>query len=188
MQVTLIMEEITKFLTNVGLITSNGPYGHNVMACEWTYYISYTPPLIAVCIRPNKTTFENIKAISEFGVNITSVDQNVVSSVAGNNHGKDVDKISLLKELGVIFYKAQTINTLMLEGASLNAECKVVNFIDIGDHPIFIGEIQNVKQVEKEPIIYHKGKYFRLGEQVYKPEQAKLEMIDKLIKKYSRKS
>ncbi len=182
------MEEITKFVTNVGLITSNGPYGHNVMACEWTHYISYTPPLIAVCIRSTKTTFENIKASYEFGVNIASVDQNVLSSVAGNNHGRDVDKISLLKELGVVFYKAQIINTLMIKGATLNAECKVVKFIDIGDHPIFIGEIQNVKQVETEPIIYYKGKYFRLGEQIHKPQQAKLEMIDELIKKYSRKS
>ncbi len=55
-------EERTKqFVTNVGIITSNGPYGHDVMACEWTHHISYSPGLIAVCISPMDTTHENIK-------------------------------------------------------------------------------------------------------------------------------
>ena len=26
-----------KFITNVGLITSDGPFGADVMACEWTH-------------------------------------------------------------------------------------------------------------------------------------------------------
>jgi len=180
------MEEITKFVTNVGLITSNGPHGHNVMSCEWTHQLSYDPPLVMVGIRTVKTTFENIKASQEFGVNIASFDQNVVSSVAGNHHGKDVDKIGVLKELGVVFYKAKTINTLMVEGAALNAECKMVKFIDIGDHPIYIGEIQNVKQVDKEPLTYYRGRYFKIGEKIEKPDKLKLGEIDELIKKYSK--
>lgn len=179
------MAEIAGFITNVGLITSNGPYGHNVMACEWTHQLSYTPPLIAVCIRPGKATFENIRSSKEFGVNIAAFDQNIVASVAGNHHGKTVDKISVLKELGLVFYQAETINALMIEGASLNAECKLVKFIEIGDHPLFIGEIQNVKQAEKEPLIYYQGKYFRLGDRIHKPDQPKLEAIAELVKKYT---
>jgi flavin reductase (DIM6/NTAB) family NADH-FMN oxidoreductase RutF len=29
-----------QFLTNVGLITTDGPYGPNVMAAEWTMYLA----------------------------------------------------------------------------------------------------------------------------------------------------
>jgi flavin reductase (DIM6/NTAB) family NADH-FMN oxidoreductase RutF len=181
------MDEITGFITNVGLITSHGPHGHNVMTCEWTHQLSYDPPLIAVCIRPGKTTFENIQASSEFGVNIAAFDQNIVASVAGNNHGKTVDKISLLKELGVTFYNAKTINALMIAGASLNAECQLIKFIDIGDHPLFIGEVQSVKQTAKEPLIYHQGKYFRIGDRIHKPDQSKLDAIAELVKKHTRK-
>ena len=43
-----------KFVTNVGLITSDGPHGPNIMACEWTHHVSYSPGLIAVCIGPEK--------------------------------------------------------------------------------------------------------------------------------------
>ena len=42
--------EARRFITNVGLITSNGPLGHNIMACEWTHQVSYSPGLITVCI------------------------------------------------------------------------------------------------------------------------------------------
>lgn len=182
------MAEITGFVTNVGLITSNGPYGHNVMACEWTHQLSYDPPLIAVCIRPGKTTFENIQSSKEFGVNVAAFDQNIVSSIAGNSHGKTVDKISVLKELGVVFYQAETINALMIEGASLNAECKLIKFIDIGDHPLFIGEVQNIKQAAKEPLIYYQGKYFRIGDRISKPDQPKLDQIAELVEKYTRNS
>ena len=59
-----------QFLTNVGLITSDGPYGPNVMAAEWTHHISYSPGLIAVNIRGRDTTAENIKDSKEFGVNL----------------------------------------------------------------------------------------------------------------------
>ncbi|MBI2110294.1 hypothetical protein HYT51_00760, partial [Candidatus Woesearchaeota archaeon] len=36
-----------KFVTNVGLITSTGPHGDNVMSAEWTHQVSYSPGLIA---------------------------------------------------------------------------------------------------------------------------------------------
>ncbi|MGB4966380.1 MAG: flavin reductase family protein [Microgenomates group bacterium] len=180
------MKTTASFLTNVGLITSNGKWGQDVMACEWTYQLSYDPPLIAVCIRPGKATFENIQETGEFGVSLASTDQNIVSSVAGNNHGKEVDKIAILKELGVKFYEAKSINTLMVEGATLNAECKLVKLIEMGDHPIFIGEIQTFTEHESDPIIYHKGKYFKLGEQIHKPDIHKLEHITELIQKHTK--
>ena len=40
-----------QFVTNVGLITSVGPLGPNIMAAEWTHQISYSPSLIAANIR-----------------------------------------------------------------------------------------------------------------------------------------
>ena len=56
-----------QFLTNVGLITTDGPYGPNVMAAEWTHHISYTPSLIAINVRGDATA-ENIDHSKEFGV------------------------------------------------------------------------------------------------------------------------
>jgi flavin reductase (DIM6/NTAB) family NADH-FMN oxidoreductase RutF len=43
-----------KFVTIVGLITSSGSSGPNIMACEWTHHLSYKPGVIAVSLCPTK--------------------------------------------------------------------------------------------------------------------------------------
>ncbi len=178
--------ETEKFVTNVGLITSNGPYGHNVMACEWTHHISYEPFLITVCIRSHKATFINIKETKAFGVSLAASDQNWIASIAGNNSGKTVDKIKVLEELGVAFYPAGSIDVLMVKGAAMTAECRLVKLVDIGDHPLLIGEATTVSDHRKNPLIYHQGMYFTVGEKINKPDRQTLAHIDEVIRKYKR--
>ena len=50
-----------KFATTIGLITSDGLNGPNIMACEWTHHLSYDPGLVAVSIGPTKTTVETLE-------------------------------------------------------------------------------------------------------------------------------
>lgn len=172
-----------KFVTNVGLITSNGPHGHNIMAAEWTHLVSYSPGLIMVNIGYRKATLENIRKTKEFGVNIAATDQNIVSSVSGGSSGRDVDKIKSLKELGVEFYKARKIDVLMVKDAALNAEMRVVKIEDLGDHAMVLGEVVDMKTSEKEPLAYNKGKYWTLDKQIQKPSDEERENIRKIVEK-----
>ena len=181
-------ERTNQFVTNVGLITSNGPYGHNIMSAEWTHHISYEPGLIAVCIRPDDATHENIEKTNEFGVNLAASEQNVVASISGGNTGKKVDKISILKELGVKFFKAKKINALMVEGAAMNAECKLAKEMPLGDHTMFVGEVVEAYPVKgKAPLVYHAQKYWSFGQQIQKPEQVELERIKKIVEEHRKK-
>ncbi len=175
-----------KFVTNVGLITSTGPFGDNIMAAEWTHHVSYSPALIAVCLHEMDTTTQNILKTKEFGVNLAAQDQNVLSSVSGGSHGKDVDKIKVLKDLGFRFYKGKKIKAFMVEGASLNAECKVIFSKTLGDHVMFVGEVQEVNISEKESLIYHGGKYFKAGENIPRPQQEEMDKIKQLVEKYKK--
>ena len=180
-------EKTIKFITNVGLITSTGPYGDNIMAAEWTHHVSYSPGLIAVCVGHNKATEENIRKTKEFGVNICATDQSVMASVSGGSSGKNVDKISALKELGFKFHKANKINVLMVEGAVLNIECKLFKEIELGDHTMFVGEVIEVSiNKDKEPLAYHKVKYWKIGENIPKPPQEELEKIKAIVQKNSK--
>ncbi|MDO8497570.1 MAG: flavin reductase family protein [bacterium] len=179
-------EKTQSFTTNIGLITSNGPHGHNIMACEWTHYVSYAPALIVLAIRTHKATYKNIIASKEFGINIAAEEHSNISPVAGNNSGHDVDKIKVLEELGVNFYKAKKIDVLMIQGASMNAECKLIKTVDVGDHPLLIGEIVNISHEIKSPLLYHQTKYFKVGERIPKPPQEYLDKIKTLVEKYKR--
>ena len=176
-----------QFVTNVGLITSDGPLGPNIMAAEWTHHISYSPSLIAANIRGHDTTAQNIKESKEFGVNIAAENQNVICSMAGKYKGIHVDKISVLKEAGIAaFNNAKRISkeVPMLVGAAMNAECKLVKQEELGDHIMFVGEVIEISADENiRPLLYHNGRYWRLGEATIKPQPDILNRIDELAKK-----
>ncbi len=180
-------EVAAKFITNVGLITSNGPFGHNIMAAEWTHHVSYSPGLIMVNIGFDKATENNIKKSKEFGVSLAAIDQNVLASVAGGSSGREIDKIKAMKELGVEFYKAKKIDALMVKGAAVNIECKLIKAIELGDHIAFVGEAVNLSVSDKQPIAYHGGKYYKLGDNIQKPSEGERERIRKIVEKYRKK-
>jgi flavin reductase (DIM6/NTAB) family NADH-FMN oxidoreductase RutF len=180
-------EKTKQFITNIGLITTNGLNGNNIMSSEWTHHISYSPGLIMICIRPNTTTHENIQKTKEFGISISSTDQNILTSVSGTNSGKYVNKIKVLEEIGYKFYKADKINVLMVENAVLNFECKLIKEIALGSHTLFIGEILDIKyNKDKKPLAYHQGKFWKLTETIPKPEEKDLKNIKMLVEKYKK--
>ena len=180
-------DERLQAVTGVGLITSNGKHGHNIMAAEWTHHVSYSPGLMAVHIGPSKATAHNILETKQFGISIASEKQNVISSIAGGKTGKEYDKIGALKELGFSFYKAKKIDVLMVKGASTNIECRLVKEMPLGDHTMFVGEAVVISGTEEKPTIYHHGKYWKTGEQIMKPRQEELDIIRKLIEKHKKK-
>lgn len=179
--------EALKFVTNVGLITSHGPHGDNVMSAEWTHQVSYSPGLIAVCLAHSRTTVENIQKTKVFGVNLAALDQNVLTSVSGNSHGNEVDKINTLKELGVTFYPGKKTPCLMISGAALNVECKVVEIIKLGDHTMIVGEALDVQIGDKEPIVFHGGKYWKFGDNIPRPDEKTMEKIKMIVEKNRKK-
>ena len=181
-------EKTVQFITNVGLITTDGPNGQNIMAAEWTHHISYSPGLIAVCIRAGKASHENIKASKGFGVSLAATDQSVLSSVAGGSSGHEVDKIKAVQDLGFKLYEGRKIKALMVEGAAMNAECKLVKTVEMGSHTIFIGEVLEASATKgKEPLAYHKGKYWKMTETIEKPSTEQMGKIENAIAKSSRK-
>jgi len=180
----------SKFATNVGLITSHGPNGQNIMAAEWTYYVSWSPALMAVHIgggREGKATAENISATKEFGISIAASGQNVVASIAGAASGRDLDKIAVLRDMGFELYNAKHIKALMVKGAATSIECRLVEVKELGDHTMFIGEVLDISTDEgKMPLIYQFGKYHLLGEQIHKPGQDVLDKIEQLRQKHKK--
>lgn len=181
-------EKTVQFVTNVGLITSNGPHSQNVMAAEWTHMVSYSPGLIAVCIGPGKATAENIRATKQFGVNLAAFDQNVIASVSGSVSGKEIDKVAVLKDLGFMFYSGKKINALMVEGAALNVECKLVKQIPLGSHTMFVGEALEASASGKPPLAYCKGKYWALSDSIEKPSEVEIQKIQSTVTRHGKKA
>ncbi len=176
-----------QFVTNVGLVTSDGPIGPNIMAAEWTHHVSYAPSLIAVCISASGATAESIQTSREFGVSLAAESQRILCSVAGGSTGREVNKIAALTELGAVFYAASRINAPMLAGAALNAECTVREILALGDRLTIVGEVLELSaDTGVRPLAYHKGQYWTLGEALSKPAKPDLDRIKAIVASHRR--
>ncbi len=150
------------FATTVGLITTKGSkHGQNVMAAEWTMHIAYEPMLIAIFVHESPT-YWNIEETRVFGVNIASEDQAELVNIAGGYSGIEIEKLSIPHTFST--YGANRIDVPMINGCSLNAECKVTKIEKIGDHIMVVGEALSAKCAEKKfPLIYTRGNYRKLS-------------------------
>lgn len=157
-----LMENVHRyFATTVGLITTKGSKGRNVMAAEWTMHVSYEPMLIAIFIH-NSPTYWNIQETQVFGVNIASDDQAQLVNIAGGYSGTEIDKLGIPRIFET--YDAKHIDVPMLKGCALSAECKVTSIQKIGDHIMVVGEAVSAKFDERKfPLIYTRGNYRKLS-------------------------
>jgi flavin reductase (DIM6/NTAB) family NADH-FMN oxidoreductase RutF len=157
-----IMDNVHRyFATTVGLITTNGSKGRNVLAAEWTMHVSYEPMLIAVFVHESPT-YQNMQEAQAFGVNIASDKQAELVNIAGGYSGTEVDKLGIP---GVFeTYDGKHIDVPMIKGCALNAECKVVSIEKVGDHIMVVGEAVSATFDEKKfPLIYTRGNYRKLS-------------------------
>jgi len=75
----------------------------------------------------------------------------------------------------------------MIQDAAMNAECRLMKQEELGDHIMFVGEIIEISANENiKPLVYHNGRYWRLGENVLSPQPEIKETIEKLSEKYRR--
>ncbi len=176
-----------RFITNVGLVTSHGKHGHNIMAAEWTHHLSYKPALVGIALHPRHASYDNIKETKEFGISLTSTYQSVLASVAGKESGKIFNKIKVAEELGFKFYPAKKIQLLMVQDAAVNLECKLFQEIPLGDHTLFVGEvIEGSLLPEEKPLAYHLGKYWDMTSTLDKPSTELREKIKMLFEKHKK--
>ncbi len=155
-----------QLITSVALISTIGRYGPNVMSAEWTFQVSYRPMRFIVLVHPGDATHDNIGESKEFGVNFLGDDEAVLANMAGDYTGKEVNKLS--SEL-FRTYPAKVIRAPMIAGCFLNAECRLIQTLDTGDHTLFLGEVVNV-QVDKgrNPLLYSQRRYWQRGSAIEK--------------------
>jgi flavin reductase (DIM6/NTAB) family NADH-FMN oxidoreductase RutF len=152
--------------TTVALVTSAVDGRANVMACEWAMMISASPLRFAIAVWPGHATHPLIEQSGEFGLSFCSDAQARLSHVSGSYSLHDVDKWTLAD---FQTYPARKITAPMIADCALNVECRLEGTYPSTGHTLFIGEALWAKyDPEKQPLIYHGGKYFHLGAQVPK--------------------
>ena len=109
-----------------------------VSTITWVSQASFEPPMISVCIKRDSTSYEIVKKRGEF-----------ILHLLGDNQ----------KELASTFFKPTIFENEKLNGQEFSLEnnlpllkdipayiqCKVVEILENGDHPLFLAEVVDAK-------------------------------------------
>lgn len=124
----------------VGTYCDNGK--PNAMNVAWGGICSSNPPCIAISIRKQRCTYENILKRRVFTVNIPSVKHINEADYFGMASGKTEDKF---KATGLTPVRGDVVDAPYIKEFPFNIECKVINIVPIGEHMQIIGEILDIK-------------------------------------------
>ncbi|HKA56155.1 MAG TPA: flavin reductase family protein [Candidatus Binatia bacterium] len=142
------------FVTGVTVITTRDtagkPFGLTANAFS---SLSLDPPLVLICVDKTVDCYACFEGSRVFAVNFLSEEQEHLSRRFAT---KGIEKFEGLA------YKTGECGAPLLEGAMGHIECKLINGYDGGDHTIYVGEIQSAAASGERPLLFFKGKYYRL--------------------------
>ncbi len=142
------------FATGVTIITTkdvNGkPFGLTANAFS---SLSLDPPLLLICVDKKVDCYAYFEESKVFGVNFLSEGQDHLSTRFATKGIEKFEGVSYtLGELGVA----------LLDGALAHIECQLASAYEGGDHTVYLGEIVRVIVFEERPLLFYRGKYYKL--------------------------
>ena len=120
---------------------------------------SLAPPLALVCASKTSNTTAMIEEGRCFGVNVLRAGQAKLS----NRFASKKDEWTRFE--GVETFTAKTGVPLLCD-ALVNLDCKLIAVHEAGDHLICIGEIEEARVHEGEPLVYFRASYGRFQKDV----------------------
>ena len=120
--------------------------------------------LVLVCVDHSTRTHAHLHAKKRFGINVLGEDQRAISEYYARAERTHEHAEA---EAGARFDRTST--ALRCCTASLAyLECRLHSAQEAGDHTIFIAEVEDVVVREGEPLLFFRGKYRKVGEDVEK--------------------
>jgi flavin reductase (DIM6/NTAB) family NADH-FMN oxidoreductase RutF len=153
-----------RFATGVTIVTVDLDGEVHGMTANAFASVSLDPMLVLICVDHTTRTHAHLHAKKRFGINVLSEDQRAISEYYArpertHEHAEE--------EAGARFERTRH-GTPVLQGSLAYLECRLHSAQDAGDHTIFIAEVEDVVVREGEPLLFFRGKYRKVGEDVEK--------------------
>jgi flavin reductase (DIM6/NTAB) family NADH-FMN oxidoreductase RutF/flavin-dependent dehydrogenase len=140
-----------QFATGVAIVSARGkdaqPVGLTVNSFS---SVSLDPPLVLWSLSKNSSSYHDFLSATHFAINVLAADQHHLSRKFSTPME---DKFA-----GVEFAHGAG-GCPLLNGATAHFICRRIREFDGGDHVIFLGEVEDYKWREGEPLIFHSGRY-----------------------------
>jgi flavin reductase (DIM6/NTAB) family NADH-FMN oxidoreductase RutF len=126
--------------------------------------VSLDPMLVLVCVANITRTHAHLHAKKRFGINVLCEDQQAISEYYARPERTHEHAEA---ETGAHF-DSTGHGTPVLHGALAYLECRLQSVQEAGDHTIFIAEVEEVVLQEGDPLLFFRGKYRKVGEELPK--------------------
>jgi len=152
------------FATGVTIITVDLDGEVHGMTANAFTSVSLDPMLVLVCVDHSTRTHAHLHSKKRFGINVLGEDHKAISEYyARQERSHEHAEV----EAGARFDRTSH-GTPMLHGALAYLECRLQTAEEAGDHTIFIAEVEDVVLREGDPLLFFRGKYRLVGEEVGK--------------------
>ncbi len=145
----------------------------NIITVAWTGIVSSEPPTVYISVRPERYSYDIIKASGEFVINLTTEALVKKTDFCGVCSGRDVDK---WEAMDLTKGRAARVKAPLIEESPVNIECAVESIVKAGSHDMFIAKVLGVDVEERfidergrldlgkcKLTAYAHGEYFALG-------------------------
>jgi flavin reductase (DIM6/NTAB) family NADH-FMN oxidoreductase RutF len=140
-----------QFATGVTIVTARAKDGRGIgLTVNSFTSVSLDPPVVLWCLSREATDFAAFNVAGRFAVNVLSARQHHLSRQFSTTVA---DKFT-----GVEREEAPDGSPL-LEGATAHFICRVAGRFDGGDHVIILGQVEEYRWHEGEPLVFHSGRY-----------------------------
>jgi flavin reductase (DIM6/NTAB) family NADH-FMN oxidoreductase RutF len=150
-----LRDALGTFATGVTVVTGLDPEGRPMgLTVNSFNTVSLDPPLIVWSLSltsPNLGAFERA---SHYAVNVLAADQQWLSERFAQRNDDKFAGLDAVAGLG---------GAPLLGGCCAAFECRNETRQPGGDHLIFIGRVERYRANPKEPLVFHGGRYRRLG-------------------------
>src|SRR5579872_7346311 len=152
------------FATGVTIITVDLDGEVHGMTANAFASVSLDPMLVLVCVDHSTRTHSHLHAKKRFGINVLREDQRALSEYYAR---AERDHEHAETEAGARFDRTEH-GPPMLHGSLAFLECRLHSAEVAGDHTIFIAEVEDVVVREGEPLLFFRGKYRQVGDEILK--------------------
>ena len=112
--------------------------------------VSLSPPMVLICIEKEAGSHYAFEESNVFVVNVLREGESAISELFASQKDDKFDGVGFT--LGID-------GVPVLDKALATLECRVKFSYHGGDHSIFIGEVENVKVDNGQPLLYFRSRY-----------------------------
>jgi len=155
MQHALLRRALGRFPTGVAIVTCVDPAGTRVGLTVNSFGgLSLDPPLVLWSLRRESPSLATFAGARHFAINVLGEGQ---AGLSRHFASPVADKFAE----GTWHIGGGGVP--VLNAAAAVFECQTVSRQEAGDHVLFIGEVTRFDGGELEPLVFHAGRYHRLG-------------------------